>query len=171
MDYDRSLTLGRTMPPAARLSADDRTFVTEAVLAALASFSDLEFPKTLAHPGGFSVSGAPVRTFVHSATLLAGRRTLGDRYQGHDFYQRAERDMAFAIMRSNFHRGLPKRTHCCVQCTLAVFPVLEADAVRYFEGPALATEVRKLISDGGWRFAKPAPLCMLTWALGGAVSP
>ena len=38
-------------------------------------------------------------------------------------------------MRSHFHHGYPKGVHCCVQCTLAVIPVLDAGAIRYFDLP------------------------------------
>ena len=44
-----------------------------------------------------------------------------------------EKDLAFGIMRSHFHHGYPKGVHCCAQCTLAVIPVLEAGAIRYFD--------------------------------------
>jgi hypothetical protein len=116
-------------------------------------------------PRGFVVSGAPVGTFVKSALLIAGGRALGRRYAGLDFYERVEADLALGIMRSHFHHGYPKGTHCCVACTLAVLPVLEAGAIRYFDGRVLARDVRALIAKRGWRFAKPANAKMVSWAL------
>jgi hypothetical protein len=69
-------------------------------------------------------------------------------------------------MRSHFHHGYPKGTHCCVQCTLAVYPVLEARAIRYFDCAELARDLRRLIREGGWRFSKPANPKLARWALG-----
>ena len=126
----------------------------------------MKLPKTIRPPAGFSITGAPIRTFLKSALLLAGQKALGSRYGGSPFYERVEEDLAFGIMRSHFHHGYPKGTHCCVQCTLAVLPVLEADAIRYFDCAPLARDVRRLIEDGGWRFAKPANPGLTRRALG-----
>ena len=100
--------------------------------AALQSFPLIKLPKTIRHPGGFTVSGAPVGTFLRSALLIAGQKALGRRFAGHAFFENVERDLALGVMRSHFHHEYPKGTHCCVQCTLAVYPVLEAGAIRLF---------------------------------------
>ena len=149
-----------------RLPAEDVKFIRDVLPKELKSFPQLSLPRTARHAGGFSVSGAPVGTFLRSALLIAGQKALGDRFGHSGFYERVEMDLAFAIMRSHFHRGFPKGTHCCVQCTLAVYPVLEAGAIRYFDCAPLAHDVRRLIVERKWRFEKPANPRMVDWALG-----
>lgn len=105
-----------------RLASNDLAFLRDVVPLDLASFPRVNLPKVIKHPAGFSISGAPVGTFLRSALLIAGRKALGNRYGGSPFYEVVERDLAFGIMRSHFHHGYPKGTHCCVQCTLAVYP-------------------------------------------------
>jgi hypothetical protein len=151
---------GRRLPP------EDASFAREVIPTELESFPRVQLPKAIRHPAGFSVSGAPVGTFLRSALLLAGQKALGNRFGGSAFYETVERDLAFAIMRSHFHHGYPKGTHCCVQCTLAVYPALEVGAIRYFDCGQLTQDVRGLIAEGGWRFAKPPNAKMLHWALG-----
>jgi hypothetical protein len=118
------------------------------------------------HPAGFTVTGAPVGTFVRSALLLAGGRVLGQRYGESPFYTSVERDLAFSIMRSHFHNGYPKGTFCCAQCTLAVLPVLDANAIRYFDCRKLAKAVGQVIVGRQWRFRTPPPKAMMEWSLG-----
>ena len=166
MDYDTLWRIADRARSQGRLPDADSTFVREVVPAELASFPRMKLPKTLRHPAGFSVSDAPVGTFLRSALLLAGQKALGNRYGGSPFYENVESDLAFGIMRSNFHHGYPKGTHCCIQCTLAVYPVLEAGAIRYFDCAAPARQVRQLVREGGWRFSKPANPKLLRWALG-----
>jgi hypothetical protein len=69
-------------------------------------------------------------------------------------------------MRSHFHQGYPKGAHCCVQCTLAVIPVLEAGAIRYFDCRELSRSVTRLVRQRQWRFAKPVDSRLVRWALG-----
>src|SRR5262249_8642844 len=95
----------------------------------------------------------------------SAQKVLGKRYEGSDFYEAVERDLAFGVMRSHFHHGYPKGTHCCQQCTLAVYPVLEAGALRYFECRELAADVRRLIEGKQWRSATAPNPKMLHWAL------
>jgi hypothetical protein len=76
-----------------------------------------------------------------------------------------EKDLAFGIMRSHFHHGYPKGTHCCVACTLAAYTVLEVGAIRYFDCAKLSEDVRRLVLEGRWRFAKPANPRMVSWAI------
>ena len=149
-----------------KLASNDIAFLRDVVPVELASFPRVNLPKVIKHPAGFSISGAPVGTFLRSALLIAGRKALGNRYGGSPFYETVERDLAFGIMRSYFHHGYPKGTHCCVQCTLGVYPVLEAGAIRYFDCTELATNVRRLIQQGEWRFSKPANAKFTRWALG-----
>lgn len=167
MDYERLFAAAERARSGKALSRDDRDFVRDVVPGELALFPSIEPPTMLAHPGGFRVRGAPVRTFVSSALLSAGARALGPRFGGHPFYERVEDDLALRVMRSHFHNGHPKGTHCCTACTLAVLPVLEANAIRYFDGPALAKQVRTLIASRGWRFATPGNASMLSWSLRG----
>ena len=167
MDYDRLFQVAEQARAPGRLSADDFNFVCETAPAALANFPKVTPPKSVEHPGGFTVSGAPVGTFMRSALLLAGQKALGRRYGGDPFYERVESDLALRIMRSHFHGGAPKGAYCCKQCTLAILPVLEADAIRWFDGPPLAKDVRRMVGAGEWRFASPPGEAMRRWALGG----
>ena len=77
-----------------------------------------------------------------------------------------ERDLALGVMRSHFHHEYPKGTHCCVQCTLAVYPVLEARAIRYFDCATLSERVRRIVRTRQWRFARPVNAAMVQWSLG-----
>jgi hypothetical protein len=55
---------------------------------------------------------------------------------------------------------------------LAVYPVLESGGIRYFDCKTLAGDVKRLIEDGGWRFANPPNERMVRWAfLGPAAKP
>jgi hypothetical protein len=150
------------------LSRDDIAFVRDTLPAALDSFPRIKLPKTIRHPGGFTVSGAPVGTFLRSALLIAGQKALGRRFAGHSFFENVERDLALGVMRSHFHHEYPKGTHCCVRCTLAVYPVLEAGAIRYFDCAPLAEQVRQIVRKRQWRFARPVNVAMVHWSLGDA---
>ena len=141
-------------------------FLRDVVPTELESFPKLHLPNVIRHPGGFTVSGAPVGTFLRSALLVAGQKAFGKRFGGSEFYERVEKDLAFGIMRPHFRHGYPKGTHCCVQCTLAVLPVLEAGAIRYLDCATLSADVRQIVKQGRWRFAKPPNPRMLRWALG-----
>jgi hypothetical protein len=165
MDYDKLWAVADRARAGRRLQSDESAFVRDAVPASLEFFPRLSLPKSIRHPAGFSVSGAPVGTFLRSALLLSAQKVFGKRYEGSEFYERVEKDRAFGIMRSHFHHGYPKGTHCCVQCTLAVYPVLEAGALRYFDCAELASDVRSLIEKRKWRFETPPNAKMLGWAL------
>ena len=149
-----------------RLSPKDMSFVRDIVPHQLESFPRLELPTSIRHSAGFSISGASVGTFLRGALLVAGQKALGKRFGGSEFYEHVERDLAFGIMRSHFHHGYPKGAHCCVQCTLAVIPVLDAGAIRYFDCRELSRSVRRLVRQRQWRFAKPADRRLMCWALG-----
>jgi hypothetical protein len=166
MDLDRLWSVADVARGKAKLSQDDREFIREEVPHQFAGFPQIELPKKVRHPAGFTVSGAPVVTFTRSALLLAGRRVLGKRYDAVPFYLQAEKDLAFGIMRSHFHHGYPKGTYCCTQCTLAVYPVLKANAIKYFDCTPLAEEVHRIIERGEWRFARSPNAKMLAWSLG-----
>jgi hypothetical protein len=168
MDYNRLFSIADGARTRRGLARDDIAFVRDDVPERLVTFPRLKKPARISHPSGFSISGAPVGTFVKSALLMAGQGALGRRYAGSPFYERVEADLALHIMRSHFHHGYPKGTHCCVPCTLAVLPALEMSAIRYFDSRALAMDVRALIAARGWRFATEAPNArMLRWALSG----
>lgn len=166
MDYVRLFAIADHVRARGRVTSADTVFLRNTVPAQLDSFPKLKLPKTVRHPAGFSISGAPVGTFLRGALLLAGQRALGRR--GSEFYERVEADLAMRIMRSHFHHDYPKGTHCCAQCTLAVLPVLEANAIRYFDCRPLAKSVSHLIRAGEWRFARPPSAKMLDWALSGS---
>ena len=150
------------------LSPRDVSFVRNVAPDQFDDYSRLKLPGTVRHPAGFPVSGASVRTFVRSALLTAGQKALGRRCGGAEFYERVERDLAFGIMRSHFHHGYPKGVYCCVQCTLAVVPVLDAGAIRYFDCRELSRTVKLLIRRRKWRFAQRIDPRMVGWALGDA---
>src|SRR6185436_18382008 len=150
----------------APLSRANLEFLRNAVPASLASFPQIKLPKSIRHPGGFTVAGAPVGTFLRSALLIAGWKALGRRFAGHSFFENVEREVALGVMRSHFHHEYPKGTHCCVQCTLAVYPVLEARAIRYFDCAPLAEQARQIVRHRQWRFARPVNAAMVRWALG-----
>ncbi len=122
MDFDKLWIVADRARATRRLPSEDIASVRQVVPTQLESFPRLDLPKVIRHPAGFSISGAPVGTFLRSALLLAGHKALGNRFAGSAFYESVERDLAFGIMRSHFHHGYPKGTHCCVQCTLAVYP-------------------------------------------------
>jgi hypothetical protein len=166
VDYDTLWTVADRARTSRRLPSEDVAFVRDVLPAELESFPRTKPPKVIRHPSGFSVSGAPVGTFLRSALLVAAQKALGKRFGGSSFYEAVERDLALGVMRSHFHHGYPKGTHCCVQCTLAVYPALESGAIRYFDSRTLARDVRRLITEGKWRFAKPANPKMVRWALG-----
>ena len=171
MELERLWSVADRARTRQRLNPDDLTFVRKVLPAELDAFPRLKLPKSIRHPAGFTVSGAPVGTFLRSALLLAGKRALGDRFAGSPFYETVEKDLAFGIMRSHFHHGYPKGAHCCVQCTLAVYPALAAGTMRYFDCAVLARDVERLVREGQWRFATPANPAMLRWALEGSPTP
>jgi hypothetical protein len=167
MDYERLISLGDAARSRRKFAGDDVAFLRDAVPAELKAFPRVKLPKSVKHPAGFSISGAPVGTFLRSALLLAGQKAFGRRYADLPFYERVESDLAMRIMRSHFHGDAPKGAFCCKQCTLAVLPVLETNAIRYFDGRRLAKDIRRMIHAGEWRFATPANAKMLQWALSG----
>lgn len=165
VDYERLWTIADLARAGCRLTPDDNIFVREVAPKVLQAFPKLDLPKRARHPAGFAVSGAPVGTFLRSGLLLAGQKVFGRRYEGSRFYQDVERDLAFGIMRSHFHHGYPKGAHCCVQCSLAVYPVLAAGAIRTFDCTKVADALRHLIESRIWRFAKLPNAQMVNWSL------
>jgi len=133
MDFDTLWVAADRARERPRLPPKDLSFIRDVAPEQLDSFPKLELPTSIRHPAGFSISGASVGTFVRGSLLIAAQKALGRRFGGSGFYERVEKDLAFGIMRSHFHHGYPKGVHCCVQCTLAVIPVLEAGAIRYFD--------------------------------------
>jgi hypothetical protein len=166
MDLDQLWRVAELSRGRKRLSPEDAVLVREVFPEELAGFPKLELPRRVRHPTGFSISGTPVRTFTSCALLLSGKRVLGRRYDNVEFYERVEKDLAFHIMRAHFHHGYPKGAYCCVQCTLAVLPVLDAQAIRWFDCRELHESVRGIVERGEWRFSKPAKPKMVNWALG-----
>ena len=166
MDLDTLWVVADRARAKPRLDAKDLSFVRDIAPDQLASFPRLKLPKSFRHPAGFSISGASVGTFLRSALLLAGQKALGRRFGGAEFYERVEKDLAFGIMRSHFHHGYPKGVHCCAQCTLAVIPVLEAGAIRYFDCREASLAVKRVVRQHQWRFAKPPDPRLMHWAFG-----
>src|SRR5262249_23933454 len=108
MHFDTLWTVAERARTKQCLPSEDFTFVRQIVPGELESFPNLELPKAIRHPAGFSISGAPVGTFLRSALLIAGQKALGRRFGGSAFYETVERDLAFGVMRSHFHHGYPK---------------------------------------------------------------
>ena len=167
-NLDRLWTVAERARARGPLTRGDIAFVRDTLPAALESFPRVKPPKAIHHPGGFTVSGAPVGTFLRSALLIVGQKALGRRFAGHSFYENVERDLALGVMRSHFHHGYPKGTHCCVQCTLAVYPVLEAGAIRFFDCAPLSAQVRQIVRTRQWRFAQAVNAAMVRWSVGDA---
>jgi len=166
MDFDKLWTVADRARESTRLAPTDISFVRSVVPDQLDSFPKVKLSAKVRHPAGFSISGASVGTLLRSALLIAGQKALGRRFGGAEFYERVEKDLAFGIMRSHFHNGYPKGAHCCVQCTLAVIPVLDAGAIRYFDCRELSSAARRLVRQRQWRFARSADPRMVQWALG-----
>jgi hypothetical protein len=167
MDLDSLWLVADRARAKSRLDVKDVSYVRDVVPDQLASFPRLRLPKSIRHPAGFTISGASVGTFLRSALLIAGQKALGRRFGGDEFYERVEKDLAFGIMRSHFHLGYPKGVHCCAQCTLAVVPVLEAGAIRYFDCREASRAVEQIVRRHQWRFARPADPRLMHWAFGG----
>lgn len=159
-----------------RLSADDKAFLRDQVPAEFGA-TDGELPggalpssmlpKRIRHPGGFSVSGAPVRTFTNAALLVAARRAFGDRYgKNNPFYDTVERAVAFGIMRDHFHHGHPKGTFCCAPCTLAILTVLRAGTIRWFDCAPVLADVERLVREKQWPFQGKVDPKIIEWAMG-----
>ena len=165
MDFTRLFELAEHARSGRRFEDANAAFVRDRIPEALQDFPNHSLPTKIRHPAGFTVTGAPVKTFIKGALLSCGGRVFGKRYDGSEFYWRVEKELAFRVMRSHFHHGFPKGTHCCAQCTLAVYPVLSAGGIRYFEGRSLADNVRQLVESGGWRFARPPSEAMMRWSL------
>jgi len=166
MDYDRLLKIGEQSRSHGRLTSDEKHFVIDVVPQEFAAFPRIAFPARVRHPAGFSIAGAPVGTLLRSVLVLAAQRALGPRYyRRSEFYERVGADLAFGIMRSHFHHGYPKGAHCCAQCTLAVYPVLRARALPWFDCDGLAKSVRQLIEAKQWRFSGSTNPRMIRWAL------
>jgi hypothetical protein len=165
MNYDRLFEIADRSRGRGKLTESDTTFVRDATPKALANFPQIDLPKSIAHPSGFKISGAPVGTFLRSALMLAGQKALGRRFGGHPFYEQVETDYAMRIMRTHFDGGAPKGAYCCSQCTLATLPVLEAGAIRWFDCEELAGNVREMIAGKSWRFNTAPNASMLRWAL------
>ena len=166
MDFDTLWAVADRARARPRLAPQDVSFVRVVAPDQFDAFPRVKLPASVRHPAGFPISGASVGTFLRSALLVAGQKALGRRFGGSEFYERVEKDLAFGIMRSHFHHGYPKGAHCCVQCTLAVIPVLDAGAIRYFDCRELSKAARHLVRQRQWRFAKPVDPRLVRWALG-----
>ena len=166
MDLDTLWLVADRARARPRLAPQDVSFVRDVAPKQFDAFPRVKLPASIRHPAEFSISGASVGTFLRSALLVAGQKALGRRFGGSEFYERVEKDLAFGIMRSHFHHGYPKGVHCCVQCTLAVMPALDAGAIRYFDCRELSTAARRVVRQRQWRFARPVDPRMVRWALG-----
>ncbi len=108
MNFDTLWTVADRARSQKRLSAEDAAFVCDVVPAELESFPRVNLRKSIKHPAGFSLAGAPVGTLLRSALLLAVQKALGEGFDGSPFYEAVEKELAFGIMRSHFHNGYPK---------------------------------------------------------------
>ena len=166
MDYERLLKIGDQCRFPIRLSSQDKVFICETVPEELHTFPNFKYPSHLKHPGGFTISGAVVRSFIKCALVLAGRRALGVQYyRQSEFYDHVARELTLGMTLSHFHHSDPKGAYCCAQCTLALYPVLKAGALRWVNCIQLASAVRSLIEDRKWRFTTSTNPRMITWSL------
>jgi hypothetical protein len=108
MDFDTLWVVADRARERARLSPKDLAFIRDVVPDQLESFPRLKLPASIRHPAGFSVSGASVGTFLRSALLISGRKALGRRFGGAEFYERVEKDLAFGIIARTFTTGIRK---------------------------------------------------------------
>ena len=168
MDLDRLLDIAERARTRGALNATDKQYIAEEIPRQLADFPRMKLPGQVRHPAGFVVKGAPVGTLLRSALLVAGQRVLGRRFGGARFYEEVEKDLAMQIMRTHFHHGAPKGTHCCAQCTLLVVPVLESGAIRWFDCREQLRNVQRVVRGKQWRFRTTPNGAMLDWALGAA---
>ena len=67
MDYDRLWTVADLARDRRNLTPDDARFIRETIPSELSEFPRITPPKSIKHPAGFSLSGAPVGTFLRSA--------------------------------------------------------------------------------------------------------
>lgn len=72
MDFNRLWVVADRVRSQRRLPSADVVFVREVIPVELKSFPGLSLPKSIQHPAGFLISGAPVGTFLRSALLIAG---------------------------------------------------------------------------------------------------
>lgn len=94
MELDTLWAVAERSRTSRRLASGDVAYMRDVAPRDLGSFPKLKLPKTIRHAAGFSVSGAPVGTFLRSALVIAGQKALGSRYGGSAFYERVERDLA-----------------------------------------------------------------------------
>jgi hypothetical protein len=59
MDYGRLFKVAESVRSGQRLLAEDTNFIREEIPIDLPAFPQIKPPKSIRHPGGFSVSGAP----------------------------------------------------------------------------------------------------------------
>lgn len=166
MDYERLFILADAARAGQKPKGEDAQFVAETVPAALAGFPSYKRPERVPHPAGFTVSGAPVGTYLRSAMLITAAKLFGERYKGAPFYERVETDFAMRIMSAHFNKAAPKGCFCCIQCSLAVLPALEANTMRWFDCRPAAENLRAVIGRREWRFKGNANPKMLAWSLG-----
>lgn len=164
--HERILQVGDLARSGVRLNPADWAFVRDEVPEALAAFPRIEYPERIRHPAGFLLSGAVVRTHLKAAMVLGARRALGVRYDARsEFYDRVMRDLTLWLALSHFRHGDPRGAYCCAQCTLAIYPVLRAGALRLVDCKQLHAEVRALIVERRWRFSTATQPKMIAWAL------
>lgn len=162
---ERIVELSERAKNGGKFTQEEKTYISVELPRVLKDYPDLDFPRKIKHPAGFSVSGAPVRTFLKSMLLMLGRRALGHRFGGHsEFYEKVERDLAFHIMRSHFHNQYPKGTFCCAKCTLAILPVLRMKAIRWFDCQESADSIEEVVINKQWRYSHFNDQKMLNWS-------
>lgn len=168
MIFEKILEIGDRARWRARLPADDRLFLREEIPREMAAFPSIIYPPRMRHPGGFTISGAVVRTFVKAALVLGARRAFGRRFDAEvEFYDRVARDLTLGMALSHFRHGDPKGAYCCAHCTLAIYPVLQARALRLVDCGQLSEAVRGLIESRGWRFSRATSPKVIQWSLRG----
>lgn len=166
MNFERILEIGDRARFAGKLSPDDQVFVREAIPLELGMFPQITCPSRMRHPSGVLISGAVVRTFIKCAMVLGARRVLGPKYYASSsFYDRVACDLLLGMTLSHFQHGDPKGAYCCAQCTLAFYPVLKAQALRWVDCKRMASNVKSLIEQRKWRFSPSTSTKLIAWSL------
>ena len=165
MYIERLVELSEQAKNGGKFTREEKTYIDVELPKLLKDYPDIDVPRKFKHPAGFSVSGAPVRTFLKSMLLMSGRRALGHRFGGSEFYEKVEYDLAFHIMRSHFHNQYPKGTFCCAKCTLAILPALRMKTIRWFDCEESADSILEVVNEKQWRYSNFKNQNMLDWSL------
>ena len=113
------------------------------------------------HPAGFSISGAPVGTFLRSAPHRRAEGA-GQKVWRIRLLERVEKDLAFGASCARIFTTAIRRVY------IAVFSA-HLRAIRYFDCRELFVALQRIVRQRQWRFAKSTDPRIVRWALGDPV--